>query len=133
MDSQISTALIVLGVTVISALGTLVKLLVDKLSAELATNTSVSMQARDASNGQLSELLAQLAAERNCSQGLRAIIHDRDDRIAYLLARLPEASALMAKFAERRTTKITPADVQLAEQHALGSDTLAFRDPGQAA
>jgi hypothetical protein len=120
MDTQITAALVTLALVIIGALGTLVKVLVDKISAELSVNTRISTEARDASDGQLSTTLELLAAERNRVQGLLAVIRDREDRIAYLVSRVPTATKLLQEFGDRRTRHITDADAVIAEQHALG-------------
>jgi hypothetical protein len=116
---HIAEALIGLGIIVIGALGTMVKFWIAHLAAELAQNTAITTQARDASNGQLSSVLDQLAAERNLVQGLRAIVRDRDDRLAYLLSRIPQVEALMVEYSDRRTTRTTDADMIAVEQHLL--------------
>jgi CRP-like cAMP-binding protein len=120
MDSQITAALVALAIVIIGSLGTLVKMLVDNISAELSVNTQITKQARDASNGQLSGMIEQLAAERNRVQGLLAVVHDREDRVAYLVSRVPTATALLQEFAARRVHPVTDADVIIAENHALG-------------
>jgi hypothetical protein len=116
---HIAEALIGLGIIVIGALGTMVKLWIDHLAAELAQNTAITTQARDASNGQLSSVLDQLAAERNTVQGLKAVVRDRDDRLAYLLSRIPQVEALMQEYSDRRATRTTEADMIAVEQHLL--------------
>ena len=121
MDTEITSALIILAVAIIGSLGTLIKAMVDHLAKELAENTSITKQARDSSNGQLTSVIAQLAAERNTVQGLRGVVRERDDRIAYLVARLPEAQELMRNYSERRTARASEADVLAAEKHLLGS------------
>lgn len=117
---QIIGALITLGVSVIGALGTLVKVLVDQISKKLEENTTLTKEAKAAANGQLSGILDQLAAERNTVQGLRAVVRERDDRIAYLVARLPQAQELMHRYSDRRTARASEADVIAAEKHLIG-------------
>jgi hypothetical protein len=119
---QIYQGLIALGVIVIGALGTLVKVLVDKLSDELKSNTHITTQARDASNGRLSEVIDRLAASRDQAQGLRWLVRERDDRIAYIVARLPEAEAIMREYRDRRDSRITSSDELAAEQHIMMPD-----------
>jgi len=120
---HIVEALIGLAIIVIGCLGTLVKMWIDHLATELAQNTRITTQTRDASNGQLSSVLTQLAAARNTVMGLRSVVQERDDRLAYITSRLPEADALMKEFAERRSYRPSATDDALAEQHALTSDT----------
>jgi hypothetical protein len=104
----------------VGALATLVKAMVDHLAKELQENTHISRQARDASNGRLSEALDRLAAESNRVMGLRFLIRERDDRIAYIVARLPQAEGLMREYRDQRTTRATEADEAAAERHAMG-------------
>jgi len=123
VDQEIIQSLIALGVIVIGCLGTLVKMWINHLATELAQNTRITTQARDASNGQLSSVIDQLAAARNTVMGLRSVVQERDDRLAYITSRLPEADVLMKEFAERRFYRPSATDEALAEQHALTSDT----------
>jgi hypothetical protein len=122
VDSQIIGALIILGLLVIGSIGTIVKAITDKIVADLAINTTLTREAKNAANGQLTGVIDQLAAERNIVQGLRAVVRERDDRIAYIVARLPEAQGLMRDYSDRRTARASDADVIAAEQHLLGSD-----------
>jgi hypothetical protein len=121
LDAQIITALTTLGIVVIGSLGTIVKVLVDKLTADLANNTSITKQARDASDGQLSSTIDKLAAANNTIVGLRAVVWDRDDQIAYLRSRLPQADELLSEYSNRRTRRSSDADVIAAEHHLLGN------------
>lgn len=119
MNEQLYNAIIVLGVSIIGALGTLVTVLIAWLAKRLSDNTTITKQARDASNGRLSEVLNKLATERDRAQGLRWLVKERDDRIAYIVARLPEAQALMIDYRNQRTTRSTAADEAAAERHVL--------------
>ena len=112
-------ALITLGITVIGGLGTLVKVLVDQITKKLEENTTLTIQAKDAANGQLSRVITQLAAERNLVTGLRAVVRERDDRISYIVARYPEVESLMIAYSDRRASRTTDADVIAAENHLL--------------
>jgi hypothetical protein len=120
MDAQLYSALIVFGIAILGGLGTLVAALVAWLAKKLDTNTHITTQARDASNGRLSDTLDLLATERDRVMGLRFIIRERDDRISYLVSRLPEADQLLAEYRDRRTRRATEADEIAAERHALG-------------
>jgi hypothetical protein len=112
-------ALTVLAVTVLGALTALIKAKVDTLVKDLGENTTLTKEAKEASNGRLSETLARLAAERDRVIGLRYLVRERDDRIAYIVARLPEAEALMTEYRDRRDSRLTQADELAAEQHAM--------------
>jgi hypothetical protein len=122
VDPQLVTAIVGLATITLGGLGTLITALVVWLARKLDTNTTLTTQARDASNGRLSETLERLALERNLVVGLRALIHERDDRLAYIVARLPEADALMTEYAQRNTRKPPgPAEEVAVEQRALGT------------
>ena len=118
MDA-VTTELTALAIIIIGSVGTLIKVLVDKLTIELRQNTAITTQARDASNGQLSSVLVQLAAERNLVQGLRAVVRDRDDKLAFLSTRITQVDVLLQEYSDRRTTRTTDADVIAAENHLL--------------
>lgn len=121
MDQQLYNAIIVLGIAIIGGLGTLVTALVAWLAKRIGENTTITAQARDASNGRLSETLDRLAVERNLVIGLRSLIRERDDRLAYIVARLPEAEAVMHDYANRRTQHATQADEKAVEQRVMGT------------
>lgn len=120
MGPELQAALGGLALITIGALGTLVKVLIKKILNEIQTNTRITTEARDASNGQLSSLTQQLAAERNTVSGLRMVVRERDDRIAYIVARVPQAEDLMRDYSDRRTARASEADVVAAENHLLG-------------
>ena len=115
LDSQIIGALILLALLIIGALSKIITAVTDKIIADLAVNTKISTEARDSNDGKL-------AAERNKVQGLLAVIRDREDKIAFLVARVPTATALLEEFSDRRTRHITDSDAVIAEEHALGND-----------
>jgi hypothetical protein len=120
MEPQLLNALIALAVIVLGGLGTLVSVLIAWLAKKLDVNTSLTQEAKDASNGRLSETLSRLATERDRVMGLRYLVRERDDRIAYIVARLPEAESLMTEYRDRRDSRLTQADEVAAEQHAMG-------------
>ena len=51
--------------------------------------------------------------------GLRYLVRERDDRIAYIVARMPEAEDLMRQYRDRRTRHATEAEELDAERHAM--------------
>lgn len=121
MDPQLLNGLIALAIIVLGGLGTLITALIAWLARKLDTNTTITTQARDASNGRLSETLDRLAVERNLVVGLRQLIRERDDRLAYIVARLPEADVLMNEYAQRNTRKPpSAADERAADERAMG-------------
>lgn len=129
MDQQLYNAIIVFGVATLAGLGTLVTALIAWLARKLDANTRLttegtiaSKEARSASNGRLSDALSQLARARDLVQGLRYLVRERDDRIAYIVARLPQAEEVMREYRDRRTRRATEAEERAAEEHAM-SDT----------
>lgn len=125
MDTQITTALVALGVTVIGALGTLVTLLVEKVRRDLQHNTRLTQEAKEAANGQLRNALDQLAAVRNQVVGLRAVVREREDRFAYILARHPEIEQTLKGYQERRTRRATELEEARAIERFAGDDSTA--------
>lgn len=127
MVEAITIALGGLALTTIGGLGVLVKVLMSRLenelkktNTEIQANTAITQQTHDASNGRLSDALSQLAAERNLVQGLRYLIRERDDRIAYIVARLPAAADLQHEYSVKLTRRSSEADELAAERHAMG-------------
>jgi hypothetical protein len=112
---QLSPVLITLLIAALTALTAWV----ERVRRDLGTNTAITQEAKEASNGRLSDALAQLATSRDLVQGLRYLVRERDDRIAYLTSRLPEAQALMRDYRDQRTARVTAADEQAAEQRAM--------------
>ena len=101
---QLSAELIALGVVVIGGLVTLVKIMVDQLAAELRENTHITRQTKEAANGRLLDTLERLDTANNLAIELRAIIHERDDRMAYIQARHPEVDATLRSYSDRRAS-----------------------------
>lgn len=83
----------------IGALG----VLVEYIRRRLEINTQITKEARAAANGHLVELMDELAAERNRTLGLRAIVRERDDRLQFVLSRHPETEATLASYKRRRS------------------------------
>lgn len=129
LDPQLANALVSLAIIVLGGLGTLVTTviaLIVWLARKVDGNTQLTSQAnnnakdaKEASNGRLREVLDRLAASRNQVVGLRYLVHERDDRIAYIVARLPEAEELMSEYRNRRTRHATEAEELDAERHAM--------------
>lgn len=131
MSGEIITALVALAVTVITALGTLVKLLIDRLRAELEANTRLTTQARDLVNGNYRDTLEQLATERNRSFGLRVALREREDRLAYILARHPDVETTLDRYLQMQTRTITTRQELEALDNLLNDDLpAAGEEPG---
>jgi hypothetical protein len=67
----------------------------------------ITQEAKDAANGRLQKVLDQLAAERNRTLALRELVRERDDRLAYLVSRIPEVARVLQGYEEKRQTKHT--------------------------
>jgi len=117
---QLNPLLITLLIAAIGALTAWV----ERVRRDLTRNTSLTKEAKDASNGRLSEVIDRLAAERDRTMGLRYLVRERDDRLAYLMARLPEAKAIEQEYRDRRDARLTEADELAAEQHAMNDATV---------
>lgn len=122
MDPQLSAALIALGITVVGALGTLTTLLVEKVKRDLAANTALTQEAKDAADGRLQSVVDQLAAERNRTLALRELVRERDDRLAYLAARIPDVPDVLRGYEERRQARHTVRD-ELAAMNRILEDS----------
>lgn len=119
---QLSPALVTVVLATLGALGALV----ERIRRDLSENTQITKEAKRAADGQLGAALNDLAAERNRTLALREIIREREDRIAYIVARHPEAEATMRAYGERRTRRVTAADERSFERATLAED-----EPGQ--
>jgi hypothetical protein len=119
MDPQITAQLTALGVVVIGALGTLVTLLIERVKRDLAANTQITQEAKEAANGRLQKVIDQLAAERNRAFALRELVRERDDRLAYLVARIPEVKAVLKGYEERRQARHTEREELAAMRRIL--------------
>jgi hypothetical protein len=119
MDPQITAQLTALGVVVIGALGTLVTLLIERVKRDLAANTQITQEAKEAANGRLSEALAHLAAERDRTFALRTLLRERDDRFEYVRARLPDVDRVLQGYEEKRQQRYTAAEEHAALQRIL--------------
>jgi hypothetical protein len=119
MDSSVYAALIALGLIVITSVGAIVKALTDRVLSDLANNTRLTEEAKDAANDRLQKIVDQLAAERNRTLALRELVRERDDRFAYLTARVPQVATVLRGYEERRQERHTPADEQAALERIL--------------
>lgn len=125
MDPQLTTQLVSLGAVVIGALGTLVTLLTERIKRELTDNTQLTRETRQG----LQDAVERLAQARDTILGLRAIVREREDRIAYLVARHPEVEATLRTYRDRRQQRATAAEEAAAERRILEhSDDLSEGD-----
>lgn len=122
MDPQLSGALIALGLIVVGSVGAIVKALTARITRDLEANTELTRAAKDASNGRLTAVLDRLSAERNRVFALRMLLRERDDRLAYLRARLPEVDRVLMGYKERRQARHTEADELAAERRIIADD-----------
>ena len=131
LDPQLTNALVSLAIIVLGGLGTLVTTviaLIVWLARKVDGNTQLTSQAnnnakdaKEASNGRLREVLDRLAAERDRTVALRAIVREREDRISYLTARLPDAETLMREYRDQRTRHATEAEEIDTEQRVMSN------------
>lgn len=115
--NQVLGALAGLGVIVITAIGYIVKAYTDKVLADIQHNTDITKQTREG----LTDALERLAAARNTILGLREIIREREDRIAYLAARHPEIEDTIQQYQDRRQRRTTELDEREAEKRIIAS------------
>lgn len=106
--------LITLLITIFGALTALV----ERVRRDVSKNTVLTQGAKNSAD----QLLSQLATERNTVVGLRAVVRERDDRIAYLVARLPDADQLMRDYRDRRTRHATESEELAAERNVMGGN-----------
>jgi hypothetical protein len=123
MDNRIIEALTLLALTALGGVSLMIRIGLRRVFNELTHNTKITTDARNASNGQLSEALARLAATRNQVVALRMIVREREDRIAYITARIPDAEQLMCDYRDKRTMRHTEAEEVAAERHILDPET----------
>lgn len=123
MDPQLYAALIALGIIVIGAVGTIVKALTNRVIRDLAANTKITTEAKEASNGRLKDALDRLAAERDRSLALRQLLRERDDRLAYLHARLPGVDDVLQGYEERRQRRHSDTEERDALRRILEEPT----------
>lgn len=115
---QLSPALVTLALATLATLGALL----ERIRRDLGENTQITREAKRAADGQLSAALNDLAAERNRTLALREIVREREDRIAYIVARHPEAESTMRQYGDRRTRRVTEADERAMERATLADD-----------
>lgn len=122
MDPQLSAGLIGLGLLVIASVGAIVKALTDRIVADVAANTQLTAEARDAAEGRLREAIDNLAAERNRVLGLRQLLRERDDRLAFLEARVPGVTPALADYGRRRQDRHTRTEENAALKRLLNGE-----------
>lgn len=119
MDAQLSAALIALALIIVGSIGAVVKALTDRVLSDLANNTRITRETREASNGRLEGALRELAKERDRVMALRELVRERDDRIAYIRARIPQVDELISDYGRRREDRITRNDESRALRQVL--------------
>ena len=119
MDPQLQAALISLGLIVFGTVGALVKAAGDRITRDLAENTAVTRETKVAADRRLGELIEAQARSRDTILGLRAIVREREDRIAYLVARHPEVESTLRAYTDRRQQRATVAEEHAAERRIL--------------
>lgn len=118
MDPQITAALVALGLTVITSLGVLVTALTERLKRDLARNTEITKETKEA----LGDTVERLAAARNTILGLRELLRERDDRLSYLESRLPEVTHVLRGYEDRRRARHSAGE-ELAAVRRIAGET----------
>jgi hypothetical protein len=75
---------------------------VERIRRDLADNTTISQEAKELSNGRLSEVLKRLDSSDRTIDVLRGRILEHDDRLAFLLSLHPELQHDLSQFTPRR-------------------------------
>ena len=119
MDQHVGEALVALAVIIIGSLGTLVAVFTERIKRNLDTNTQMTRETYTTTQSTLTDAMARVVDERNHVFALRMVLRERDDRLAYLVARHPEVEATLLQYTQRRRTHPSDADELTAEQHIL--------------
>jgi hypothetical protein len=105
LDQHIGEALVALAIVIIGSIGTLITVLTDRIKRDLATNTQLTQETKTAANGTLTTALEKLAAERDLVVGLRELLQEREDRIAFIQSHHPEVAVTVQQYKRRRTSR----------------------------
>ncbi len=132
--SELAPELLSLLTLVVAALTALV----EKVRRDLKSNTLLTQETKTAANGTLTDALAKLAAERNRVFALRMLLQERNDRVAFIVARHPEVETTLQQYKQLHSSRPTEADELAAEQRLLieaatpddPTGTDAFAHPG---
>jgi hypothetical protein len=110
LDPQITGSLIALALTVIGGLGTLVKVLIDRVVAEnrrlavkVDENTAITEKVERQTNGQL-------AQARNLAQRLQLERDAYRDMVRYVNS-TPDGRKLLLDYADRRKVRVADAEL----------------------
>jgi hypothetical protein len=129
LDQHIVESLVGLAIVIIGSLGTLITFLTERIKRDLSANTQLTQEAKTAANGTLTTTLEKLAAERNRVFALRMLLREREDRIAFLVARHPAVEATLQQYKRRRSSRPSEADELAAEQHLLADPVTGATQP----
>lgn len=88
---------------------------VRKVDEKVDENTTLTQDVRTATNGRLTAAL-------NRVQGLLALLRERDERLAYVIARHPEVEATLAQYGKTRSRPVTAADEVATLAHLMGEE-----------
>ena len=106
MDQHVVEALVALAVIIIGSLGTLVTFLTERIKRNLDTNTQLTRETRTATNGTLTDALNRVAEEQDRVARLRSALDERENRLAYLVARHPELEETLTQYKQRRSSHL---------------------------
>jgi sensor domain CHASE-containing protein len=110
LDPQITAALVSLALIVIGGIGTLVKVLIDRITAEnqriakkVDENTAITQKVEAQTNGEL-------ARTRNLAQRLQLERDAYRDMVRFVNAR-PDGRAILTEYADRRRVRVRDAEL----------------------
>lgn len=129
MDQYVTEALVGLAVMIIGSLGTLITILTERIKRDLSANTQLTRETKTAANGTLTTALEKLAVERNRGFALRMLLRERDDRVAFILARHPAVEATLQQYKQRRSSRPSQADELAAEQRLIAEAATCDTEP----
>lgn len=139
MNAELYGALLALALVVVGSIMAVVRAWTNKVLEDLAQNTQITRDMRNAANGRLQATLRELAYERDRNQGLREVVRERDNRLAFLQNRMPRGmvDALMHEYGRRREDRVTPTREQdllakLLDEEIdcpVGTDAARFKPP----
>jgi sensor domain CHASE-containing protein len=110
LDPQITAGLVSLALVVIGGIGTLVKVLIDRIAAEnqriarkVDENTAITQKVEKQTNGEL-------ARARNLAQRLQLERDAYRDMVRFVNAR-PDGRAILTEYADRRRVRVRDAEL----------------------
>jgi hypothetical protein len=134
MNTEITSALVLVVVTVLVGAAGFIKVWFDRLTTKLQENTKISTEARDASNGRLSRKEEENAQLRQRLQAMQSRAEALSDIVMYIRSR-PEAAELLTAYSDRRRVRVYDEglDRLIADAHGQVEAHNAVEAPGSKA